>query len=110
VVVVHALSRFLVWLDRERLLEAIGESTFELWLAPLELVAVDITGALLVEVPAVLLGWVSERFGRLLAETARTVGRAVRIADERERLALTGAATAVEAADVYRQATNRRVS
>ena len=36
---------------RARLLQTVGESTFEIWLAPLELIAVDLAGSLVIDTP-----------------------------------------------------------
>ena len=51
---------------RAFLREAVGESTFEIWLASLELIAVDLEGTLVVSAPAETVGWVARRFGRIL--------------------------------------------
>jgi DnaA N-terminal domain len=72
---------------RELLLEAVGESTFAIWLDPLELVAVDPDGTLLVAVPEPIGGWVRTRFARVLASAADRNGRAVRFANEVEHRA-----------------------
>ena len=60
----------------------VGESTYEIWLAPLELRSWD--GELLtLEAPADTRGWVSDRFGRLIERCARQVlGRAARVSLE----------------------------
>jgi chromosomal replication initiator protein len=50
----------------------VGESTYEIWLAPLEVKAID--GAqLLLEAPPATQAWVAERFGRILESCARSV-------------------------------------
>ena len=67
------------------LLDVVGESTFEIWLAPLELIAVDLEGALVVSAPRETVGWVARRFGRILDTAAERAGRRLRIADELER-------------------------
>jgi DnaA N-terminal domain len=72
---------------RALLPEAVGESTFEIWLAPLALIAVDLEGTLIVSVPAETIGWVARRFGRILDGAARRAGRGLHIADEIERKA-----------------------
>jgi hypothetical protein len=69
------------------LLDAVGESTFEIWLAPLERIAVDLEGALVVSAPRETVGWVTRRFGRILNSAAKRVGRRLRLADELERQA-----------------------
>jgi hypothetical protein len=73
---VHALPR-----------DAVGESTLEIWLERLELIAVDPDGALVVSAPAVTVGWVVSRFGRVLDGAAQREGRRLRVADEVERWA-----------------------
>jgi hypothetical protein len=70
---------------RAVLLDAVGESTFEIWLAPLELLAVDLDGALVVSAPRDTVGWVARRFGRIVDSAAERAGRRLRIADELER-------------------------
>jgi chromosomal replication initiator protein len=50
----------------------VGESTYEIWLAPLEVKAMD--GAqLLLEAPPATQAWVAKRFGRILEKCARAV-------------------------------------
>jgi hypothetical protein len=71
-----------------RLLQTVGENTFEIWLAPLELIAVGPEGSLLVDAPDATRSWVQARFGRLLERCATEAGRAIRFAEELERLAL----------------------
>src|SRR6202022_714083 len=76
---------------RTLLLDAVGESTFAIWLEPLELIAIDATGALVVAAPAATCSWVRDRFGRLLTRCSQQTSRELRLADEPERLALGGA-------------------
>jgi hypothetical protein len=66
---------------------AVGESTFEIWLAPLELIAVDLEGTLVVAAPPETTSWVARRFGRILDSAAHQVGCQLRLADELERRA-----------------------
>ncbi len=73
---------------RARLLQAVGESTFGIWLAPLELIAVDLAGSLVIDTPDATRSWVQARFGRLLERCAVEAGRAIRFAEELERVAL----------------------
>jgi len=73
---------------RARVLQAVGESAFEIWLAPLELIAVDFAGSLVIDTPDATRSWVQTRFGRLLERCAADAGRAIRFAEELERLAL----------------------
>jgi hypothetical protein len=72
---------------RAVLLDAVGESTFEIWLAPLELLVVDVDGTLVVSAPRETVGWVARRFGRILDSSAERAGRRLRVADELERQA-----------------------
>jgi len=55
---------------RAELRRAVGESTYEIWLASLELRSVR-DGTLLVDAPAATYDWVSKRFGRILESCAR---------------------------------------
>ena len=88
---------------RALLREAVGESTFEIWLAPLELIAVDLEGTLVVSAPAETVGWVARRFGRVLDGAAQRAGRRLRIADEVERKAAESLDPAAAAARVRRR-------
>ena len=63
------------------LLEAIvGRSTFEIWLEPTELMAIDREGRLVIAVPEATAAWTADRFGRLLVKRADRVGRGLRFA------------------------------
>jgi hypothetical protein len=73
---------------RALLLEAVGESTFEIWLSRLELLAVDRDGRLVVGTAEATRGWVCMRFGRVLELCADRAGRGIRFADEREHAAV----------------------
>ena len=73
---------------RARLLQTVGESTFEIWLAQLELIAVERNRSLVIDTPEATRGWVQTRFGRLLEHCAADAGRAIRFAVELGRLAL----------------------
>ncbi len=66
---------------RALLREAVGESTFEIWLARLELIAVDVESTLVVSTPPETAGWVAQRFGRVLDGAAQRAGRRLRVAD-----------------------------
>jgi hypothetical protein len=77
-------------LIRTLLLEDVGESQFEIWLDPLELIAIDASGALVVAAPAATCSWVRKRFGRLLDRCSQQASRELRLADEPERRALGG--------------------
>jgi chromosomal replication initiator protein len=64
---------------RVELRRAVGESTFELWLAPLELRSVR-DGTVLLDAPPATYDWVSKRFGRVLEKAAQHVfGSEVRV-------------------------------
>lgn len=68
--------------------ETVGESTFGVWLEPVELIAIDGDRRCVLAGPAATAGWTSERFGRVLAMCASRVEREVRFADEPERHAV----------------------
>ena len=72
---------------RNHLRELVGDSTFEIWLQPLELIAVDPVGTLVIAAPAATRGWVEQRFSRVLARCAEQQSRALRLANEPERQA-----------------------
>jgi chromosomal replication initiator protein len=57
---------------RAELRRAVGESTFEIWLAALELRSLS-DGKLVVDAPVDTYDWVSKRFGRLLEGCAKRV-------------------------------------
>ncbi len=63
-------------------------ATFATWLEPLELIAIDGGGALVVAAPSQTVSWVSERFGRVMVRCAERAGRELRLADEPERVTL----------------------
>jgi len=73
---------------RTLLRDAVGESTFSIWLEPLELIAIDRARTLIVAAPAATSSWVTTRFGHLLTTRAERVGRLMRFADGPERTAL----------------------
>jgi hypothetical protein len=73
---------------RSLLLGAVGESRFEIWLEPLELIAIDASGALVVAAPADTCSWVRGRFGPVLTHCSQQASRELRLADEAERIAL----------------------
>jgi chromosomal replication initiator protein len=70
-----------VWREiRAEIRRVVGESTYEIWLAPLEVESLQ-EGLLLLRAPAATRAWVAKRFGRLLESTARRVlDRDIRIA------------------------------
>ena len=77
------------WLKtRQLLIEAVGESTFEIWLATIAVVGVDRAGALVLGVPSDARGWVQARFGRILEACAAKANRTVRFATDVESAAV----------------------
>lgn len=71
---------------RELLRARLGEDMFEIWLGPLELIAID-ASVLVVAAPPETVSWVRDRYGRLLSATAEQTGRELRLAEEPERMA-----------------------
>ena len=69
---------------RSELRVLVGESTFEIWLAQLELAATDLGGLLVLSAQASTRSWVADRFARAFERAGVTVDRSVRLADERE--------------------------
>jgi hypothetical protein len=69
---------------RSELRVLVGESTFEIWLAQLELAATDPGGRLVLAAPASTRSWVAHRFAGAFAHAGAAVDRSVRLADERE--------------------------
>jgi chromosomal replication initiator protein len=57
---------------RSELRRAVGESTYEIWIAPLEVAALE-GGVLLLTAPPATRAWVAKRFGRILERCARSV-------------------------------------
>jgi chromosomal replication initiator protein len=72
-----------VWRDiRAELRRMLGDSTYEIWIAPLEVRALEPHRLLIVAPPATQ-RWVSDRFGRALEACAQTVlGTAIRVVVE----------------------------
>jgi chromosomal replication initiator protein len=65
---------------RAELRRIVGESTYDIWLAQLEVKAWDGT-VLLLQAPPATQAWVAKRFGRILESSARAVvGSAIRVA------------------------------
>ena len=73
---------------RELLRAKLGESQFDIWLEPVELIAIDSDRQLVLALPLATAGWTRERFGWVLAACASSVGREVRFADQPELCAL----------------------
>jgi hypothetical protein len=78
---------------RSELRVLVGESTFEIWLAQLELAATDPGGRLLLAAPPSTRSWVAHRFARAFDHASVAVDRSVRLADERELRLLEALAT-----------------
>ena len=78
---------------RSELRVLVGESTFEIWLAQLELAATDPGGRLVLAAPASTRSWVADRFARAFDHAGVVVERSVRLADERELQLLEALAT-----------------
>ncbi|MGH3610416.1 MAG: DnaA N-terminal domain-containing protein, partial [Pseudonocardiaceae bacterium] len=53
---------------RSLLEERVGESTFAIWLDPVELIAIDDDRVLVVAVPPETAAWTGKRFGGLIAD------------------------------------------
>ncbi len=70
---------------RDLLRAKVGESQFDIWLEPVRLIAIDSNRKLVLAAPPATAGWMRERFGRVLAAFASSVGRELRFADEPER-------------------------
>jgi hypothetical protein len=79
---------------RSELRRTAGESTFEIWLAQLELLATDQTGCLLLAYPLETRAWLTTRYGGLIERTGRSVGRELRLATDRELQLLSALAAA----------------
>jgi chromosomal replication initiator protein len=96
---------------RAELRRAVGESTFEIWLAPLELRSVR-DGRVRVDAPAATYDWVAKRFGRVLEASARRVfGPNVEVELSTHDAARSGPRTArPEALDLDAGALNPRYS
>lgn len=61
------------WRDvRDQVRQAVGDSTFDIWIAPLEVKAWD-GDVLIIEAPRATQAWVAKRFGRILETCARAV-------------------------------------
>ncbi len=78
---------------RAELLRVVGESTFEIWFAAIEVKGWD-GDLLLLQAPASTQSWVSDRFGRTLERCARQIlGSAARVAFDGPKERATRAAT-----------------
>ena len=72
-----------VWRDmRAELRRTLGDSTFDIWIAPLEVRALE-PGRLRISAPVATQSWVADRFGRVLEACAQAViGTVTRVAIE----------------------------
>ncbi len=73
---------------RQLLVERVGESTFDIWLDAVQMVAVDTDGALVLDGPEGTRGWVRERYERVIATCAGRAGGTVRFASEAQAIAV----------------------
>jgi hypothetical protein len=69
---------------RDALRHIVGESTFEIWLAELELIAVHSNGCLLLTGRAATHGWVATRFSSAFDRAVGPLDRSIRLASDRE--------------------------
>ena len=69
---------------RTRVADRVPAHIFEIWLADLELIAVDQDGFLLLSCQAQTRSWLEGRFGPLLLATASSIARRLRLASEAE--------------------------
>lgn len=74
---------------RAQLSAVAGPEVFDIWLATIELHAVDDAGALVLLAPRPTRAWVRTRFGQLLTRAGESIGRQVLIAAEAQWQALT---------------------
>ncbi len=85
---VPSLEDLAVWRQvRGQLRRRVGEDTFAIWLAPVELVAIDRDQRLVLVAPPPTADWTSTRFNRLIAATAAELGCDIRFANPAERRA-----------------------
>jgi DnaA-like protein len=73
---------------RELLKAKLSESQFDIWLEPVELIAIDGDRRLVLGAPPATAAWTRERFGRVIATCASSAGREMRFADPPELCAL----------------------
>ena len=79
----------------------VGEPTFEIWLAQVEVAATDPDGCLLLTTPAATRSWVAERFARAFDRAGRVADRSLRLADDRELRLLDALATSPSTAFAF---------
>ncbi len=95
---------------RKRLRELVGESMFEIWLDSLELIAIDVGGALVIDAPPATCSWLRHRYDRLIGRCAEEASRALRFAEEAERQAFAGEGRAPSSAVRAAHINQREVS
>jgi hypothetical protein len=69
---------------RDGLESAVGGSMFTIWLAPLQLIALDDGAVLLLACPTATRQWVAGRYAAVLERIGRSHGRSARLATDRE--------------------------
>jgi hypothetical protein len=100
------------WAEARTLIrDRTGETTFDIWLAGVELGAVDADGRLVLTCAEHTAGWVHSRFAALIAQCGDRAGREMRFAMPAERLVLKSRSRSDVGADLRQQPTrNRRAS
>ena len=66
---------------RKLLAKTVSSGIYAIWFDPVELIGIDPDGALVLDVPSELRGWLQDRFSRVIDDAAKSAGRATRIAD-----------------------------
>jgi len=74
--------------DPRASVERVGESTFDIWLDAVRMVAVDTDGALVLDGPEGTRRWVRERYGNVIADCAERAGGTVTFASEAQAVAV----------------------
>jgi hypothetical protein len=82
---------------REAVAAIVGETTFEVWFAPLTLGGADRSGALTAVASEATRSWLVGRFASVIATASERAGRPVVIADEAQTQAIGAAGRAVTA-------------
>ena len=78
-----------IWLNARRfILATVGGLMSDIWLAAVELLAVDPNGLLVLATPDVTSNWVEHSFGRFIAQACEHSGRGIRFASPPERAAM----------------------
>ena len=73
---------------RKLLTKSVSSGIYAIWFDPVELIGIDPDGALVLDVPSELRGWLQDRFSRVIDDAAKTAGRATRIADVAQSTAM----------------------